>query len=166
MSVDAAALHAVKVGILDSIQTRLASSLGGKVDRACVVPGASIAWDDCECGQLTVHQGGMWPSQTFPAPVEQGRANCATPWWAVTIIVTLLRCSPTGQNSDAPTCEALTQTAITVTSDMEVMQRGTICALADSTYRLQDHVPTPDDGMCVGSELTVIVAVPNCKDEC
>jgi hypothetical protein len=166
MSIDAAALHALKVGILDAVHALLPGSIGGEVERACVVPGLMIAWDDCECGQLTVHQRAMWPSAQFPNPVEPGRANCAVPYWAVQIVVTLLRCSPQGVDDQAPTCEQLAEAAVVHLHDMEMMQRGTACALTETTFRVDVHTPVASEGACVGSELVVVVAVPNCPDDC
>jgi hypothetical protein len=166
MSVDAAALFALKTGILQSVQAYLATSLGGEVERACVVPGALIAWDECECGQLTVHHTTMWPSQAFPDPVERERANCAVPWWVVEIVVTLVRCVPVGTDEAPPTCEELAQAATIQDHDLQMMQRGVACALTTEQYRIQDHTSLGPEGACVGSQLTIWVAVSNCPDDC
>lgn len=80
--------------------------------RACVVPGAS-AWDGCNdlCGardpggQLTVHVARIHPTVAFPLEDRQvqGVRNCAAPTAiAVDLVVTLLRCAPTLDESGCP----------------------------------------------------------------
>lgn len=169
MTYQAAAFHALKVGLVDCVHTQLAATDAGSVDRRCVVPGSEIAWDDCECGQLTVHQRGpTYPSKQFPLPHQAPPfTKCDAPWWVAEVVVTVLRCSPSGgPGPQPPSCTALAAAARTADDDAAAMLAGVECCLAGHHYRVTGLVPTVDDGMCVGQELTVLVGVPHCPPEC
>jgi hypothetical protein len=167
VSVDAAALFALKVGILEEVSARLAASFGGAPVSACVRPGSQVAWDDCECGQLTVHHTSMWPTDHFPSQKgEPPWTKCEPKLWAVTLAVTMLRCSPETSDASTVDCEVWENTVRVQDSDIQAMQQGVFCTLAGQFHVITQHVTVGPEGSCVGSELTVIVGVPNCTDTC
>jgi hypothetical protein len=49
---------------------------------------------------------------------------------------------------------------------MALMQEGVICAVRGHFYLITQHTTVGPEGGCVGSELTVIVGMPNCRDVC
>lgn len=161
--IERGALFAAKVGILEAVRFQLALTDAGVPGRVCVLPGLEIAWDDCECGQLSVHHKALWPSQKFPQPLTE-QSNCNAPWWVAEIVVTVLRCVPETDDESPPPCDELQATAERFDADAEAMQRGVICAMRNSTYQLGIHVPTQTEGLCGGSELPVAVGFKRCAD--
>jgi len=159
--------------LLTCVHQALAETPDGAPARHCVVPGALVAWDDCECdgGQLTVHVVNSVPSRDFPfqvtaPPFDPG---CLYPYTVVHLVVTMLRCVPVQDDRGRPpTCAALSAAAHTALSDRWAMQRGAVCCWSDvdplvrPKVLLQDHLSVGGDGHCAGSELHVMVGLKNC----
>lgn len=149
--------------------------------RACVVPGPP-AWDGCAdpCGQgdgvggqLTVHIARTYPTSSFPAEDRQvqGARSCLPPTTtAVDLVVTLLRCAPTlDETGCPPTCEELAAAAQVVHVDLTSVYNALLCCLPTTGKRRrgpqfmmgQGKVLEPQGG-CMGVEQRLTVAVPNC----
>ncbi|MEC3994984.1 hypothetical protein VSR01_16185 [Actinacidiphila sp. DG2A-62] len=149
--------------------------------RACVVPGPP-AWDGCTdpCGggegpggQLTVHVARTYPSTAFPIEDRQvqGARGCTPPaTTAVDLVVTLLRCAPTVDDTGCPpSCDELAAAAQIVHVDLTSIYNALLCCLPSTGTRRrgpqfalgQGRVLEPQGG-CMGVEQRVTVALPNC----
>lgn len=168
MSLDPGALYALKAGVLEEVRSRLAATEEGEPGRVCVVPGAEVAWDECECGQLTVHHRNVYPSKHFPTAYEEKPwTKCEPGLWVVELVVTVVRCAPDpGPDDTPPSCESLDKTARIQDTDVEAMQLGVLCAVAGTFHQMLNHVTVGPGGLCVGSALTVLVGLPNCPTVC
>ncbi|MFF1468063.1 hypothetical protein [Streptomyces mirabilis] len=156
--------------------------------RSCVVPGA-VAWDGCDdpCnatleggagGQLSVNVSRLYSSTEFPTadrtlpPTQaRGRTMCAAPpAMAVELVVTLLRCAPSfDEGGCPPSCEALGEAARILHTDMVVVRNAVECCLPTTGEQRRGRVvfvgesrTVGPQGLCVGLEQRVTVALPGC----
>lgn len=168
MSIDAAELTALKQGLLDGVRDELIGTSGGVPNRVCRVPGFDIAWDDCECGQLTVHHRTIVPSKRFPQPIVDESLKCSPPMWAVDVVITVLRCLPDTDDASPPPCVELGEVAARVDEDIAATLRGVHCTLAgtDVLHLVSNITSLGGEGLCTGFELTVVVSLPNCRVVC
>lgn len=166
--------------LLDCAQDRLAETDAGEVDRACVITGA-LAWDDCECSQLTVAITSNFPSSTFPTPAANTAAQfaggrCGQPIIVYTLTATILRCVPVSDDSGRPpTCEALAASALAAVQDASAVRDGILCCLSEmqrekdpvtnaptlSYFLSQSQDFVGPQGLCGGSAMTVQVGLIN-----
>lgn len=136
------------------------------VDRACVVNGA-IAWDECDCGLLAVGLGQQYLTEAFPAPIADTNAGCRGGLLAADLVVQIIRCAPNPPEGQlAPSCAALDASAREVLADAWQVLDTVPCTLEEMKDALEivDYLPRAQpfrgsQGGCVGSELTVTVAV-------
>lgn len=150
--------------------------------RACVVPGQP-AWDSCDdpCGQdpvggqLSVSVARIYGSSDSEFPAEgrvvQGVRNCTPPpVTAVELVITLLRCAPTlDETGCPPSCDELSRASQVLDVDMVTVFNALLCCLpGTSTARRGrkfvmgvQRVLGPEGG-CVGLEQRVTVALPGC----
>ena len=167
----------IGVHIKDCVLERLATTTDGAPARACVVAG-EIAWDDCECGQLTVAMGPMYEASgtTLARATTEtpGRRECGPPLFVFTYVVTILRCAPTGTNTAPPTCDELEAAARGASEDAWAVRAGVICCLSSA---ISDQLPNGTklyvdfttgtqtfvgpQGACMGSALPVTVTIQN-----
>jgi hypothetical protein len=151
-------------------------------DRRCVISGG-IAWDDCECGQLTVAIDRYFPSEMFPQEVIETGAMlpsgiCGPPLIVVDYAITMLRCAPDGgEGPEPPTCEELDEAAKETVHDAFAVRQGVFCCLRDllkqkpspiTHYLLRSVTFVGPQGMCQGSELRAFVGLNNvcpCPDD-
>lgn len=137
---------------------------GGRVqpDRVCVVPG-EIAWDNCECGQLVASIGRFYPSRNFPteAGEDPTQQNCGPPLIVADVIVAIQRCAP--EQTD---CNTLAQVAHDAIFDAFYVRKGARCCLIAKKnsddiveFAVGGQTFTGPSGMCVGSDLTLRVAL-------
>lgn len=158
--------------LLVCVSAELAALEAGSPSRAFVAPGAEIAWDDCECGQLTVHVLRAFPSDTFPILKQTGPFTRCKPRLTVAeFVITILRCvSIQDDEGRAPSAADLHADGLTDQRDRAAVRRGAICCLqADDprrqlNYLMQDQLAVGADGHCMGSELHLFVGLPNCQD--
>lgn len=139
-----------------------------------VVAGA-VAWDDCECGGLYVTVAQAYLSDTFPAPVEAPvGVGCSPSTEVAEIVVVVLRCASQPENPQtdpAPGPDELDADARQGLADafnvLTAVDRE-LCAMKDDgggdaeilDYVVQAQTAVGPEGMCVGSELHVLVALP------
>lgn len=184
MALTPLAVHDMAQIVLDCVCHALNETAGDIDDypgcpcRACVVAGQP-AWEDCAdpCsgeagGQLTVNVARMWPTTSFPEEDRRllGTPGCQLPsTTALELIVTLLRCSPVGDEDGCPpSCEELEEGARIVHTDMAVVQSALMCCLPLTAGRRgRRFVMGPSrtvgpQGGCVGVEQRVTVALPGC----
>lgn len=178
-SADPLAAYSIGGALLACAADSLAATDAGAPDRSCVIAGG-IAWDDCECGQLTVAMTGTFPSSSFPSPAAAGAASfrqsrCGAPVLGLTYEVTILRCMPTGgADAEPPSCVELAAAAMTASIDAAAVLGGVTCCLADLvTTKDAKNRPVIVDfligaqafvgpaGACGGSVLAVTVGILN-----
>lgn len=168
------AWYVVVTGMGACVRAALPDTLGGVPAglRECFSVPGSIAWDDCQCGQLALSVGPSYYSTTFPQPenVRRSLAGCGAPYWVAPVTVTMLRCAPTPTGTDlGPSCAALAQASMILESDRQVITQALACCLqgwvTDRTiadYVIGPQAPVGPDGGCVGIALTVTVGISNC----
>jgi hypothetical protein len=170
------AFHEIAAELLAAAAVELDNSPGGRPGRVCVVPGA-IAWDDCECagGQLAVAVLRLYRTAQFPLDLGGGpgttgsSAPCDAALLAAELLVQVIRCAPLpDEQGTPPTCEALDRSARQVHADAWHVRLGVGCRLRDlhdadqiMDYTLGTQPIVGPEGGCVGSQLAVIVAIPD-----
>lgn len=169
----ATATFDMAVRLLDCVGEQLAATTSGAPARALVSPGQEIAWDDCECGQLSVHMPRAYPSDTFPVLKQVGPFDrCEAKFTVVEYVVTILRCVPVSKDrGDPPTAAELTAASRVDHEDRWAVRRGVACCFEAEDPRrrtlrlLQEQLAVGSEGECMGSELHLFVAFANC-DPC
>lgn len=156
--------------ILECVRARIVDEAGSPdFDRVCVVPG-EVAWDACDCGQLTINNPTQFSSNVFPSPITGGdQTQCGAPLIASTFTITALRCSPSNdRNGHPPKCSALANAAKQLYSDKFYMRAATLCCLASlqmtnvlEQYTVGNIIEVGPRGGCVGAELSFTVGVIN-----
>lgn len=157
---------------------RIAATAAGAPDRSCVIAGG-IAWDNCECGQLTVAIREAFFSQNFPSPAattadQFGTGRCGHPIIGFDLTVTMLRCVPTGDNETPPACADLAATAQVFAIDAAAVRDGVLCCLQNMLREKNEFgVPTitgftvggqrfvGPEGSCGGSALDLSIGILN-----
>lgn len=168
----AAATFDMAFRLLECVAAELAAASDlGAPPRVLVSPGAEIAWDDCECGQLTVHTLRSYPSDKFPIIKQVGPfTQCEATNTVVEYVVTILRCVPASQDDGTPPdAAALTDASRQDHLDRWAVRRGVACCFeatddprAPTTRLIQEQLAVGSEGLCMGSELHLFVAFPNC----
>ena len=121
---------------------------------------------------LAVTVDRIYQSSTFPDPAgdQQLAADCAAPYLAFDMTVTVLRCAPQPRGRQlAPTCPQMSAAALAWFIDMDTVRASLACCLADllaadtvAGWVLRDTVPAGPEGGCVGSDTRLAVGIPNC----
>lgn len=165
--------HHIKNCVLEWLET----TSTGLPERACVISG-ELAWDECECGQLTVAVLNEFESVDTNIPRSgtetPGRRSCGPPLYTINYMVTMLRCAPTGTNTEPPTCDELEAFERMTTEDAWAVRAGVICCLDEAiSTRLPNGTKLYRDfvvgtqtrigpqGACGGSQLPVSVTIDN-----
>jgi hypothetical protein len=161
--------------LLLCVSEQLAATPAGSPARAAVVPGAQIAWDNCECGQLTVHTLEMVPADQFPVQKQLPPFNdCGFGWWVTHYVVTILRCVHIQDEAGNPPPAADLQADAAIDlRDRWAVRQGVACCMA--AYKAanpvvpfawvpQSQLAVGAEGMCMGSEFHLLVGFPACGD--
>ena len=135
------------------------------IERVGVVPGAEIAWDACECGQLVIAQQRRFPSIRFPLEEIDNQIECGDPWLIVDYTLSLARCTPTSNEDTTPPSIADLEVAAEQQSrDADIARNAIFCclnALYDS-HEVQGFqvmgvtMPGPS-GMCQDVSIQILV---------
>jgi hypothetical protein len=158
--------------LLANLETALAGSIGGAVERACLVPG-EIAWDGCNCGLLAISVRGWSLTDDFPESSAAFGANsirttpCDLPWLVGQLNIQVIRCAPMPNgNALSVPCPQLDEAARILASDAYVVLTetvSTLCELRESDqiidYVLGAQETIGPAGDCVGSELVAQVGL-------
>lgn len=162
-------VHAVATEVLLAARAQLAVPVG----RACIVPGAQVAWDDCCAGQLTVAVIRTYLSDNFPAEYSAApqvlASPCGPPWLVAELAVQAIRCTPTvDDQGQPPSCQALDASAAGLLADAWQVRQGVTCRLAELfaddqlvDYRVSAQMTLGPEGGCVGSQLGLLVCLDN-----
>lgn len=171
------AVFDIAMHIKDCILPWLETTSKGLPERACVISG-EVAWDNCECGQLTVAMQSEYEAASSNVPrsgtATPGRRECDPPLYTANYLVTMVRCAPTGTSTKPPTCKELEDFARTSTEDAWAVRAGVICCLSaaireklpNGTKLYVDFVVGTQtrigpQGACGGSQLPVSVTIHN-----
>lgn len=166
------AFYQVAQLLVTNVAVELAASLGGAVERACVVPG-EIAWDGCSCGLLAVSVRRWFLTDSFPESSAAFGANavratpCHMPYLVGELRLQVVRCAPIpDDNAISVPCSALDAAAQVLLSDAYVAlteTASTLCELRESDqiidYVLGDQETQGPAGDCVGTELVAQVGL-------
>lgn len=166
------AFHQVAQLLVTNVEAALATSLGGPVERACVVPG-EVVWDSCNCGLLAVTVRRWFLTDNFPESSAAFGANtiratpCDLPWLVGELRVQVIRCAPIPDgNALSVPCPDLDAAAQVLLSDAYVTLTevvSTLCGLREADeiidYALGDQETLGPAGDCVGSELLAQVGL-------
>lgn len=121
----------------------------------------SIYEDECCAGLAYVKINTVYPSATFPEPLEDP-TNCVTGDYAVELEMGIFRCAPVGDQNYTATCEAWTNTATLVGMDLAAMRRAVVCfrgTLVPGDYLLvRPWIPLGPNGNCTGGTMPVVVS--------
>jgi len=156
--------------LLECARVELAATAAGAPDttRVCAVPGA-LAWDECQCGQLSGTITRIYRSSQFPAGAQlvSTARGCGPPYVVADMAITILRCAPTvDSGSRGPTCDQLEDAARTWFADAFAVRHGVMCCAEDmkvantvAAFALGSQHALGPEGGCVGSELAVSVGM-------
>lgn len=162
-TIDQQVLWAKASMLLDCVVVELDATPDGAPAWRAVVPGQTIITEACHCGQLTVHVPRMFPSDRFPDLLQNPRGNCDPKFTVADMVVTMLRCAPQPDDQGRPPpVDKITEAARRDFDDRYAMRKAaTCCALG--LKLIGDHLAVGEEGVCVGSELHVFVALLNCE---
>jgi hypothetical protein len=160
--------------LVTNVEAALATSLGGVVERACVVPG-EIVWDACNCGLLAVSVRHWFLTDNFPesssglgsGAIGVRSSPCDLPWLVGELRLQVVRCAPIPDgNALSVPCPDLDLAAQVLISDAYVALTETVSTLCElrETEQIIDYVLGEQEtqgpaGDCVGSELVAQVGL-------
>lgn len=129
--------------------------------RTCVIVGTP-AFDDCCDGQLTVSLQRLYVHDNFPNRL-QTPVFCAAPL-AAEYLITYIRCAPVVKDDGrAPTCDELSASALSIYTDLYVVERALICCLQAAKRRrkfvMADASTISPQGGCQGFEISLTIEI-------
>lgn len=135
------------------------------IERVGVVPGAEIAWDNCECGQLVIAQQRRFPSLRFPTEEIDFQAECGDPWLVVDYTLSLARCTPTtNEDQSSPAIVDLEAAAAQQSTDADAARNAIVCCLDAlfnthqvAAYQVMGVTMPGPGGLCQAIEITILV---------
>lgn len=164
------AFYTIASQLVADIDVALADSLGGRPERACVVPG-EVAWDECDCGMLAVTVRRWNLSDGFPGESDTRGAlrigPCDLPWIVGELHIQIVRCAPSPNNNALSVpCPRLDAAAEVLISDAYTVINQTIITLCGYKsdeeivdYQVGEQETIGPDGGCVGSVVVVQVSI-------
>lgn len=167
------AFYEIMQRLLANVTADLVPSLGGPVNRACVVPG-EMAWDACDCGEYNVTAVRFFLSDDFPiGELGDGTIRntpCLEPWYVAQLDQQIIRCAPSPgdtPNTTAVPCDQLDEAAQILVHDAWILINATVATLCEMKsndeivdFLTAQHITVGPDGGCVGVLLTSYVALP------
>ncbi len=126
--------------------------------------------DDCCSGTAYVRMLETYPSFAFfpDRTIERQSGPCGVVAWALRLEVTVFRCWPSGDVSNAATCAELTAATEQLMSDTSAI-REAFCCLRDLNRRqrqlvsIADITPLAPFGGCAGVQGSISVQIPQCS---
>ena len=151
-----------------------ADSIGGVSSDFTVcllVPSFTIAWDNCQCGQLALAIRRTYGSDTFPAlSTGDNQGKCGPQFQVAEIVVSVARCTPTIDDSGRPPpCADLLTAALTLESDRSSVRQSLTCCLQAlyqakriGAYAIGDSITVGELGGCASVETTLWIGLRSC----
>lgn len=131
---------AVVTGVGTAILAELALVPAGLPQRQCLlVPGAQLAWDNCDCGQFVQGIQRINPTRTFPIDSSaEPTVACVDPSMMATVFASVQRCFPTiNSQGKALPCTHFLAHAYEQQYDAYALWRGALTGLCQAkTARL------------------------------
>ena len=158
----------------ECVAAALADTTAGPPDRICLVVPGTIAWDKCQCGQLALTVNRFYWASSVTLQQQSdfgGSSDCGLPFLVMDVTVSIARCAPTGdvKNELAPSCQELQDAARVWHEDAQAVRLGAGCCLKAmedegdiSGFGLIEQKAVGPEGGCVGSDLRVLIGLPNC----
>lgn len=139
----------------------------------CMRPGDAITLfvsstdDECCSGLMWVRPARIYPSgqSSFPAQ-DDSVSPCRVIRWAVDFEIGAVRCAPTPDAEEIPSCDEWTDISIGVNDDGAAIRRA-ICCYAnsheyDAVVLQGEGAPLEVSGGCVGITYMVTISGPAC----
>jgi len=155
---------AVATTLLAAASTALTGTSGGAVRRVVFAPGADVAWDNCDCGQLALAVRRRYTSRAFPTDASDVvMGNCENALVVFDCALSIVRCAPTPDvNGRPPSSQALSDVAAVLEEDAYVVWNTTYCTLVNmrdanprrvADFVINDQTSLGPLGGCAGTEL-------------
>lgn len=134
----------------------------------CLRPGTQVdplistKDDECCSGLAWVRIAQIFPSSgNFPQPDSDTLTNCQVLRWGVVLEMGAVRCAPTPNQRQIPTCEEWTAVVEDVANDAAAMRRAVVCCYGvdpDVEFLVGSWQPLQTEGRCAGGVMQVTVA--------
>lgn len=131
--------------------------------RVCLLVPGAIAWDGCDCGQLSLSIQRSYPTQQFPIDASDQPiiGNCGPFGVVYEVLVSLMRCVPgLDQSGRPPSCAKLQAASLVQQGDAFAVRNGVMCCLRElkRIYAIQKYTVgqtsfVGPEGNCGGVEL-------------
>ena len=123
--------------------------------------------DECCSGLMWVRWVRAYPSGLQQFPTADDRANpCGVTRWAVQFELGAVRCAPTPDPEELPTCDEWTDTTLGVYNDGAAIRRAFCCYTSGHEYEATvfqgEGQPLTTEGGCVGVAYLVTISGPAC----
>lgn len=151
--------------LVTGVGLALTNTTNGSPNRQCVLPGAEVAWDDCDCGgQLGVVIPRRYASNNFPNEAVVVR-DCENAIVVAQLVMNLSRCAPSSSDDGSPpSCNDLMETARRQEQDAFVVRSTAQCILESlertsdlCNFSITEHVSVGPSGGCYATELKINV---------
>ena len=138
----------------------------------CLRPGSRVdllisqSADECCLGLSWVRMVRMYPSYQgrFPAPDERV-TPCDVGRWAVVFELGAVRCAPTSESTDLPTCEQWTDATLDQYDDLAAIRRAICCyqnMYPNKLVYVGTAEPLTTEGGCSGITMQITIAAAAC----
>jgi hypothetical protein len=147
-------------GLLGDVATALTATPAGAVNRAVVLPGVDIPWDDCQCGMLAVAHRGTFRSRNFPQSAQDVYTKCDDFTMVYDLTMVVMRCT-TGVNTNNVLPKPAQTLADMATQASDAYTVWTIldCALRQlqdvsliNNYIINQQTTLGPQGLCAGTQ--------------
>lgn len=122
--------------------------------------------DECCEGLSWVRMVRIYPSAQQRFPAQDDRVTpCDVLRWAVTMELGAVRCAPTAEPEDLPTCDEWTETTLNEYDDLAAIRRALCCYQQQNPTRLlaiDPGEPITTEGGCTGVTMLVTISAPAC----
>lgn len=159
-------------GLVQDVGNALVGSLAGRPDRVVVLPGIDVAWDSCQCGQLSIVCRRAYRSRNFPQDALDNYTKCIDFAMVFDLSMTLVRCVSIGEGPE-PQAVYRPPSPVQTLHDLQVQEedRAVVwetvdCSLSQlgqtnllSSYILNESLTLGPQGMCAGSQLNFKVSL-------
>jgi hypothetical protein len=151
---------------------KVPNQVGLETRPVCLRPGDRVdllisqTSDECCEGLSWVRMARQYPSGQQRFPLQDDRVTpCDVLRWAVVFELGSVRCAPTAEAEDLPSCEEWTETTLNQYDDLAALRRVACCYQRQHTDRLiaQDvGEPITTEGGCTGVTLLLTISAPAC----
>ena len=151
--------------VLGAVSVAISGSSGGPITRVLFNPGAEVAWDNCECGQIALFVPNRFASRIQGQPNTEYQ-NCTPPLRTIQFSLQIVRCVPGMSDVGTPPKPgSLTNAARILEEDAYLVWHSVQHVIKTAMDYTQLGGPTLADGLitdqsslgpqgqCAGSEL-------------